>query len=90
MEKSSRVSRRTEDEEERDPMADLDIEGSSSGSPSKDKRITSGEGAKRRRYYMSHSCKELFVVQVPERCLEQDPTCTDMRKVTLYMCDWKT
>ena len=48
-----------------------------------------GNGNKRTRYYKNHCKKTCVTLQMPERCPEQDPKCTELRTIRLFIEDRK-
>ena len=69
---------------ERDPMDA--IEHDEAISPHGTKR----QGQHRMRYYTNHARGTVQTVSMPVRCPEEDPGCTDVRQVRLYVLDRKT
>ena len=67
-----------------DPMAEVGQEGDPPSAPK-----IKGRGQKRLRYYKNHRTKTTVSFDMPVRCPEEDPTCTDMRKVRVYIEDRK-
>ena len=51
---------------------------------------TKRQGQKRMRYYTNHARGTVQTVSMPARCPEEDPGCTDVRTVRLYVQDRKT
>ena len=50
---------------------------------------TKGRGQKRTRYYKNPRKKTILTVEKPVRCPQEDPACTDMRRIRLYVEDRK-
>ena len=73
-----------EDSHERDPMDEVLQDEASSP------RGTKHQGQKRMRYYTNHARGTVHTVRMPARCPEEDPGCTDVREVRLYVQDRKT
>ena len=46
-------------------------------------------GQKRQRYYKNHRTKTIVRLEMHVRCPEEDPTCTEMRKIRVYIEDRK-
>ena len=64
-------------------MAEVEQVDAEVHSPSK----TRGRARKRIRYYKNHASSTVVTLNVPVRCPEQDPNCTAMRKIRLYITD---
>ena len=74
----------TEDSQACDPMDDI-LEGAAS-SP----RVTTPQGQQRGRKRTTHSQNTVLTVRMPVRCPEEDPKCTELREVRLYVKDRDT
>ena len=74
----------TEDNQAGDPMDDI-LEGAAS-SP----RVTTPQGQQRGRKRATHSPNAVLTVSMPVRCPEEDPKCTELREVRLYVKDRDT
>ena len=68
--------------EDYDPMAEVEA------SPPANTKVP-GNGNKRTRYYKNHCKKTCVTLQMPERCPEQDPKCTELRTIKLFIEDRK-
>ena len=66
-------------------MAEVEQEDGAPASASK----TRGRGQKRNRYYKNHRANTTARLDMPVRCPGEDPTCTDIRKIRIYMKDRK-
>ena len=64
-----------------DPMAEVDVTDSSALSPSKIK----SQGSKRTRYYKNPVVKKIVPLSMPMRCPEEDPQCTELRTISVYI-----
>ena len=74
----------TEDSQACNPMYDI-LEGAAS-SP----RVTTPQGQQRGRKRTTHSQNTVLTVRMPVRCPEEDPKCTELREVRLYVKDRDT
>ena len=70
--------------EEKDPM--MDVAQDEESKPAEQQK-TRGRGVKRARYYKNHSRKRCVSIDWPTRCPEEDPSCGEHRKITLYIED---
>ena len=50
---------------------------------------TRGRGQKRTRYYKNLVTKKVVSLDMPVRCREEDPNCTEVRKIRVYIEDRK-
>ena len=64
-------------------MAEVEQVDAEVHSPSK----TRGRGQKRVRYCEKHASNTVVTLDVPDRCPEQHPNCTVLRKIRLYITD---
>ena len=74
----------TEDSQACNPM-DAILEGAAS-SP----RVTTPQGQRRGRRHTTHPQNTVLTVRMPARCPEEDPKCTELREVRLYVKDRDT
>ena len=76
-----------QDSEEYDPMTEVDQEQQPANiSPTK----TKSQGKKRKYYYTNHARNTTISVAMPARCPEEDPGCTQVRPIRLYIENRKT
>ena len=73
-----------EDSHERDPMDEVLQDEASSP------LVTKPQGQKRKRTRATHPKDPVLTVSMPVRCPEEDPVCTDVRRVRLHVQDRKT
>ena len=69
--------------DEHDPMMEVQQDQVDSGCSSKIK----GPGQKRMRYYHNLARDSIATFDMPVRCPEEDPHCTDVRQIRLYVVD---
>ena len=72
--------------EEYDPMAEVE---QVDDDVQKNIKKTSGRGQKRTRYYKNLVSKTVASLDMPVRCREEDPNCTEVRKISVYIEDRK-
>ena len=60
------------------------------GDEATSRHATKGQGQKRTRYYANCAKATAQTVSMPVRCPEEDPVCTDVRRVRLHVQDRKT
>ena len=72
--------------EDYDPMAEIDQSGGTAPGGTK---VTGVQGVERTRYYKNHCKNTVVTVSMPVRCPEEDPKCTDLRKIKLFIEDRK-
>ena len=70
-----------------DPMVEVD---QTEGAPSERVKVEGVRGVRRSRYYKNFCKNTVVTVSMPARGPEQDPTCTDVRRVKLFIEDRKT
>ena len=68
-----------------DPM--IEVEADKEDPPSASK--TKGRGQKRTRYYRNPRTKTVLTVEKLVRCPQEDPACTEVRRIRLYIEDRK-
>ena len=68
-----------------DPMAEVEADSAVADPNTR----TVGRGVKRTRYYKNHRHKTIVTFPMPVRCPEEDPDCTEMRKIRMYVEDRK-
>ena len=67
-----------------DPMAEIE---QNDGGPVDRTKVAGVSGVKRTRYYKNHVKNTVVTVNMPMRCPEQDPNCTDIRRIRLFIED---
>ena len=69
-----------------DPMLDLEGGGGCEPAP---RRVTNRPGSlnPRHRWYGNRARNQIVAVDMPARCPEEDPSCTEYRRVTLHITD---
>ena len=67
-----------------DPMAEIE---QNDGGPVDRTKVEGVSGVKRTRYYKNHVKNTVVTVNMPMRCPEQDPNCTDIRRIRLFIED---
>lgn len=73
--------------EEYDPMMEVEQDREDSElSPCKIK----SQGYKRMRYYKNSARQSVATIDMPARCPEEDPDCTEVRQIKLHVVDRKT
>lgn len=73
----------SKESEEYDPMAEVEQDDEDVQNTTK----TRGRGQKRNRYYKNHFRKQVVTLSMPARCPEEDPHCTEVRNIRLYIED---
>ena len=71
--------------EEYDPMAEVDQDGQDCQASSP----TKSRGAKRMRYYKNCARERIETFDMPVRCPQEDPNCSEFRKIKVYIQDRK-
>ena len=74
-----------EESEDYDPMAEVEQVDEDAQKNAK----TRGRGQKRTRYYKNLVTKKVVSLDMPVRCREEDPNCTEVRKIRVYIEDRK-
>ena len=82
-EESSYSPAKSKESEDYDPMAEVDQDDQHPQNTTK----TRGRGQKRARYYKNHVSKQVVTLSMPARCPEEDPNCTKVRNIRLYIED---
>ena len=73
--------------EDYDPMAEID--GADSPGGPQGTKVAGVKGVKRARYYKNHCKNTVVTASLPARSPEEDPNCTDVRKLKLFIEDRK-
>ena len=71
-------------DEDYDPMAEIE---QNDGVHVDRTKVAGVSGVKRTRYYKNHVKNTVVTVNMPMRCPEQDPNCTDIRRIRLFIED---
>ena len=76
-----------QDDGDYDPMAE--VEADSAVAEGDDTKMVKQRGVKRTRYYTTHRKNTVVRFDMPVRCPEEDPRCTEMRNIRMYVADRK-
>ena len=75
-----------ENDDDYDPMAEVAADSAVAEAGG---TKTVGRGLKRNRYHRTHRKKTVVRLTMPVRCKEEDPNCTEMRNIRMYVEDRK-